>query len=144
MSTTAQTDQPVEKEKARPGASWKDKEEHVLPKNRLGIVFFGLMCTMFLAALDQVSLKAVVLVDALTPSRQTIVATALPTIVAKLGGGNNYGWVGRYVVHGRVSKSCSTQGSSSAYMLAAGAFGPLYGKLSNMFGRRNATLNGAP
>ncbi|KAG8217929.1 MFS general substrate transporter [Butyriboletus roseoflavus] len=88
-------------EKAQPGASWKDKEEHVLPKNRLSIVFFGLMCTMFLAALDQ-----------------TIIATALPTIVAQLGGGNSYSWVG------------------SAYMLAAGAFGPLYGKLSNMFGRK--------
>ncbi|KAH0826973.1 MFS general substrate transporter [Lanmaoa asiatica] len=99
-STTMENDvAPVEK--AQPGASWQDKEEHVLPKNRLGIVFFGLMCTMFLAALDQ-----------------TIVATALPTIVAKLGGGNSYSWVG------------------SAYMLAAGAFGPMYGKLSNMFGRR--------
>ena len=28
---------------------------------------------------------------------QTIVATALPTIVAKLGGGKEYSWVGRYV-----------------------------------------------
>jgi len=42
----------------------------------------------------------------------------LPTIVAKLGGGNEYSWVG------------------SGYMLGAGAFGPLYGKLSNMFGRK--------
>ncbi|KAI6040004.1 MFS general substrate transporter, partial [Pisolithus marmoratus] len=87
--------------KALPGASWKDKEEHVLPKNRLGIVFLGLMCSVFLAALDQ-----------------TIVATALPTIVAHLGGGNQYSWVG------------------SAYMLSAGAFGPLYGKLSNIVGRK--------
>ncbi|KAG6330648.1 hypothetical protein ID866_8440 [Astraeus odoratus] len=88
-------------QKSPPGASWQDKEEHVLPKNRLGIVLFGLMCSVFLAALDQ-----------------TIVATALPTIVAELGGGNKYSWVG------------------SAYMLSAGAFGPLYGKLSNMFGRK--------
>lgn len=28
---------------------------------------------------------------------------------------------------------------ASAYMLAAAAFGPLYGKLSNMFGKINAT-----
>ena len=42
--------------KAEPGASWKEREQHVVPKNRLGIVFFGLMCTTFLAALDQVSL----------------------------------------------------------------------------------------
>ncbi|KAF9218222.1 MFS general substrate transporter, partial [Gyrodon lividus] len=57
------------------------------------------------------------MIDLTVPSK-TIVATALPTIVANLGGGNNYSWVG------------------SAYMLAAGAFGPLYGKLSNMFGRK--------
>ncbi|KAF8843667.1 MFS general substrate transporter [Paxillus ammoniavirescens] len=99
MSTTPQNENPGEK--AEPGASWNQKEEHVLPKNRLGIVLFGLMCATFLAALDQ-----------------TIVATALPTIVADVGGGNNYSWVG------------------SAYLLAAGAFGPLYGKLSNMFGRK--------
>ncbi|KIJ16695.1 hypothetical protein PAXINDRAFT_168194, partial [Paxillus involutus ATCC 200175] len=99
MSTTPQNDKAGEK--AEPGASWKQKEEHVVPKNRLGIVLFGLMCATFLAALDQ-----------------TIVATALPTIVADVGGGSSYSWVG------------------SAYLLAAGAFGPLYGKLSNMFGRK--------
>ncbi|KIK92949.1 hypothetical protein PAXRUDRAFT_829496 [Paxillus rubicundulus Ve08.2h10] len=99
MSTTLQSEKPGQK--AEPGASWNQKEEHVLPKNRLGIVLFGLMCAIFLAALDQ-----------------TIVATALPTIVADVGGGNSYSWVGR------------------SYMLAAGAFGPLYGKLSNMFGRK--------
>ncbi|KAF8844500.1 MFS general substrate transporter [Paxillus ammoniavirescens] len=87
--------------KSKPGVSWKEKEEHVLPKNRLGIVFFGLMCSTFLAALDQ-----------------TIVATALPTIVAELGGGKNYSWVG------------------SAYMLASASLGPLYGKLSNILGRK--------
>ncbi|KIJ07370.1 hypothetical protein PAXINDRAFT_102988 [Paxillus involutus ATCC 200175] len=99
MSTTPPNEKPGEK--AEPGASWNQKEEHVLPKNRLGIVLFALMCTTFLAALDQM-----------------IVAVALPTIVADVGGGNSYSWVG------------------SAYMLAAGAFGPLYGKLSNMFGRK--------
>ncbi|KAG6371837.1 MFS general substrate transporter, partial [Boletus reticuloceps] len=48
----------------------------------------------------------------------TIVATALPTIVAHLQGGNSYSWVG------------------SAYLLSAGAFAPLYGKLSGVFGRK--------
>ncbi|KAF8121968.1 hypothetical protein EV363DRAFT_1301496 [Boletus edulis] len=86
-----------------PGHSWRQDEEHVLPKNRLGIVSFAFVCTMFLGALDQ-----------------TIVATALPTIVARLQGGNSYSWVG------------------SAYMLAAGTFSPHYGKLSNMFGRISA------
>ncbi|PSR76053.1 hypothetical protein PHLCEN_2v8715 [Hermanssonia centrifuga] len=40
--------------KQRPGQSWKQDEEHVLPHNRLGLVFFGLMSCTFLAALDQV------------------------------------------------------------------------------------------
>ncbi|KAG2067607.1 MFS general substrate transporter [Suillus decipiens] len=76
-------------------------EEHVVPQNRMDIVFFGLMCTMLLAALDQ-----------------TIVATALPTIVAELGGGKNYSWVG------------------SAYMLACASLSPLYAKLSDILGRK--------
>ena len=46
--------------KAEPGASWKAKEQHLVPKNRLGIVFFGLMCSTFLAALDQVSLHDII------------------------------------------------------------------------------------
>jgi len=44
---------PLPKErKAR--ASWKDNEQQILPENRLGIVLPGLMCCIFLAALDQV------------------------------------------------------------------------------------------
>ena len=38
----------------RDRASWKDNEQQVLPENRLWIVFSGLMCCIFLAALDQV------------------------------------------------------------------------------------------
>ncbi|KAG1741596.1 major facilitator superfamily domain-containing protein [Suillus lakei] len=89
----------VEEVKETPGTSWRKIEEQVVPKNRMGIVFFGLMCTLFLAALDQ-----------------TIVAIALPTIVAELGGGKNYSWVG------------------SAYILVSASLGPLYGKLSNILG----------
>ncbi|KAL1735346.1 major facilitator superfamily domain-containing protein [Schizophyllum commune] len=48
----------------------------------------------------------------------TIVATALPTIVEQLGGGDNYSWVG------------------SAYLLASASLGPLYGKLSDLTGRK--------
>ncbi|KAI9508296.1 MFS amino acid permease [Russula earlei] len=88
---------PVDRE-AR--GSWKN-DQQVLPENRLGIVFSGLMCCVFLAALDQ-----------------TIVATALPTIVERLGGGKNYSWVG------------------SSYLLAASALSPLYGKLSDLVGRK--------
>ncbi|KAG1782675.1 MFS general substrate transporter [Suillus placidus] len=98
MTTMTEPQSPV---KERPGASWKKDEEHVVPNNRINIVFFGLMCSVFLAALDQ-----------------TIVATALPTIVAELGGGKNYSWVG------------------SSYMLASASLGPLYGKLSDILGRK--------
>ncbi|CDO68306.1 hypothetical protein BN946_scf184799.g33 [Trametes cinnabarina] len=80
---------------------WKMGEELVLPKNNIPIVFAGLMCCTFLAALDQ-----------------TIVATALPTIVAQLGGGKDYSWVG------------------SAYLLASSALSPLYGKISDITGRK--------
>ncbi|KAL6310351.1 major facilitator superfamily domain-containing protein [Sparassis latifolia] len=89
------------KVKHKPGASWQAKEELVLPKNKLPVVFFGLMACIFLAALDQ-----------------TIVSTALPTIVAKLGGGKDYSWVG------------------TAYLLAAAALSPMYGKLSDLAGRK--------
>ncbi|CCM02092.1 uncharacterized protein FIBRA_04169 [Fibroporia radiculosa] len=80
--------------------SWRN-EKQVLPENRLGIVFFGLMASVFLSALDQ-----------------TIVSTALPTIVEKIGGGKDYGWVG------------------SAYLLAAAALSTIYGKLSDILGRK--------
>ncbi|KAJ7745413.1 MFS amino acid permease [Mycena maculata] len=80
----------------------KEDDEHILPHNNLPLVFISLMMTAFLAALDQ-----------------TIIATALPTIVAQLGGGNNYSWVG------------------SAYLVAAAAMSPAYGKLSDVFGRKN-------
>ncbi|OJT06143.1 hypothetical protein TRAPUB_3078 [Trametes pubescens] len=90
-----------EKGTGKPGQHWKRGEEHVLPKNNIPIVFCGLMCCTFLAALDQ-----------------TIVATALPTIVEKLGGGKDYSWVG------------------SAYLLATSALSPIYGKISDIFGRK--------
>ncbi|EJD04044.1 MFS general substrate transporter [Fomitiporia mediterranea MF3/22] len=87
--------------KVKPGAAWKANEQHVLPENRLMIVFPGLMLCVFLAALDQ-----------------TIVATALPTIVSQLHGGKSYSWVG------------------SAYLLGAATLCPLYGKLADVFGRK--------
>ena len=46
---------PAEK-KAKPGQSWKAGEQHVLPKNRMGLVFTGLCLSVFLAAIDQVRL----------------------------------------------------------------------------------------
>uniref|UniRef100_A0A8H7Y510 Major facilitator superfamily (MFS) profile domain-containing protein n=1 Tax=Psilocybe cubensis TaxID=181762 RepID=A0A8H7Y510_PSICU len=95
-------DEPVKSStKAKPGASWKTDETHVLPHNNLTLVFSGLMCTVFLAAIDQ-----------------TIVATALPTIIEKLGGGKQYSWIG------------------TAYLLASAGLSPLYGKLSDLIGRK--------
>ncbi|PCH38195.1 MFS amino acid permease [Wolfiporia cocos MD-104 SS10] len=95
-AATAQPEKPGKEQK-----SWRANEEQVLPENRLGIVFFGLMASVFLSALDQ-----------------TIVSTALPTIVEKIGGGKDYGWVG------------------SAYLLAAAALSTVYGKLSDILGRK--------
>ena len=72
-----------------------------LGKRRTLVVFAGLLLGMLLAALNQ-----------------TIVATALPKIVADLGGFEHYSWV------------------FSAYMLASTVTVPLYGKLSDIYGRR--------
>jgi EmrB/QacA subfamily drug resistance transporter len=68
---------------------------------RVGAIFSGLMLVLLLAALDQ-----------------TIVATALPTIVGELGGLEHLAWV------------------TSAYLLAQTAVTPLYGKLGDLYGRK--------
>src|SRR3954471_613713 len=65
------------------------------------VVFGGLMLVLLLAALDQ-----------------TIVATALPTIVGDFGGLEHISWV------------------VSAYLLAQTAVTPLYGKLGDLLGRK--------
>jgi EmrB/QacA subfamily drug resistance transporter len=55
---------------------------------------------------------------------QTIVATALPVIVRDLGGAEHYSWV------------------FSAYMLAATVTTPIYGRLSDVYGRRRFFIAG--
>jgi EmrB/QacA subfamily drug resistance transporter len=72
-----------------------------LSTRQLQLVFAGLMSGVLLAALDQ-----------------TIVATALPTIVGDLGGLTHLSWV------------------VTAYLLASTASTPLYGKVSDLYGRR--------
>ena len=67
------------------------------------IVFSGLMLGMLLASLDQ-----------------TIVSTALPTIVGELGGLQHLSWV------------------ITAYLLTSTVSVPLYGKLSDLYGRKIA------
>ena len=65
------------------------------------VIFGGLMAGLFLAALDQ-----------------TVVATALPTIVGELGGLDYYSWV------------------VTVYLLSSTVCTPLFGKISDMYGRR--------
>jgi EmrB/QacA subfamily drug resistance transporter len=65
-----------------------------------------------------VALSGVLLGMLLAALNQTIVATALPRIVGDLGGMAHYSWV------------------FSAYMLAATVTTPIYGRLSDVYGRR--------
>src|SRR5688500_18181735 len=65
------------------------------------VIFSGLLLAMLLAALDQ-----------------TIVATALPTIVGELGGLERLSWV------------------VTSYLLAQTVVTPLYGKLGDLYGRK--------
>src|SRR5581483_154260 len=72
-----------------------------LSQRQIRLVFAGLMLGMLLAALDQ-----------------TIVATALPTIVGDLGGLNHLSWV------------------VTSYLLASTVSTPLWGKLGDLYGRK--------
>ncbi|MGH3296742.1 MAG: MDR family MFS transporter [Trebonia sp.] len=72
-----------------------------LSRRRILIIIGALMCGMLLAALDQ-----------------TIVSTALPTIVGDLQGGSHIAWV------------------VTAYLLATTVSTPLWGKLGDMYGRK--------
>ena len=82
-------------------------EEAVLPRpvnlthRQILVVYSGLMAGMLVAALDQ-----------------TIVATALPTIVGDLGGLDHLSWV------------------VTAYLLTSTVSVPLYGKISDLLGRK--------
>jgi len=73
-----------------------------LTHRQILIVYSGLMAGMLLAALDQ-----------------TIVATALPTILGDLGGVSRYAWV------------------VTAYLLTSTVSVPLYGKFGDLYGRKN-------
>ena len=70
-------------------------------------VLGAVMVAVFLSALDQ-----------------TVVGTALPTIITDLGGNGLYTW------------------AITAYLLTATISGPLYGKISDLFGRRPVFLFG--
>jgi EmrB/QacA subfamily drug resistance transporter len=70
-------------------------------RERVQLVFGALLLVLLLASLDQ-----------------TIVSTALPTIVGDLGGINHLSWV------------------VTAYLLASTVVTPLYGKLGDLYGRK--------
>src|SRR5512132_2462643 len=70
-------------------------------QQRIRVIFAALLLVLFLASLDQ-----------------TIVATALPTIVGDLGGLQHLSWV------------------VTAYLLASTITGPLYGKFGDLYGRK--------
>ena len=88
-----------------PGLSQVDDDaEGALPglgRRRILLIIGALMCGMLLAALDQ-----------------TIVSTALPTIVGDLKGGSHIAWV------------------ITAYLLASTVSTPLWGKLGDQYGRK--------
>jgi EmrB/QacA subfamily drug resistance transporter len=70
-------------------------------QGRIWLIFSGLLLGLLIASLDQ-----------------TIVATALPTIVGDLGGLNELSWV------------------VTAYLLASTVSTPLWGKLGDLYGRK--------
>ncbi|MDY3679319.1 MAG: MDR family MFS transporter [Actinomyces urogenitalis] len=75
------------------------------PDRRFWAVYASLLVVMFLSALDQ-----------------TIVGTALPTIVGDLGGASHMAWI------------------VTAYTLAVTVAMPIYGKLGDLVGRKNLFL----
>jgi len=80
--------------------------KYALPKRDIYLIFFGLMLSLLLAALDS-----------------TIVSTALPTIARDLNATQSqYSWV------------------QIAYLLTFTALAPSYGRLSDMFGRKNVYM----
>jgi MFS family permease len=70
------------------------------------------------------AMSGVLLGMLLAALNQTIVATALPRIVGDLGGMDHYSWV------------------FTAYMLAATVTTPIYGRLSDVYGRRRFFVAG--
>ncbi|WAP51226.1 MDR family MFS transporter [Arthrobacter sp. ATA002] len=80
-------------------------EPLLLTQKRIWIIFSALIAGMMLASLDQ-----------------TIVSTAMPTIVGELGGVEHQTWI------------------TTAYLLATTIVMPIYGKFGDVLGRRNLFL----
>ncbi len=84
-----------------------EKPHVILSRRRRWAVTGGVMLGMVLAALEA-----------------TVVGTAMPTVIATLGGLDRYSWV------------------FSAYLLTSTVSVPVWGRLSDLFGRRNLYLVG--
>jgi EmrB/QacA subfamily drug resistance transporter len=78
-----------------------DQPHVILSRRRRRVVTAGVMLGMFLAALEA-----------------TVVGTAMPTVIASLGGLDRYSWV------------------FSAYLLTSTVTVPVWGRLSDLYGRR--------
>ena len=86
------------------------REPHTPPAISLGrrrAITAGLLLGMSLGALEA-----------------TVVGTAMPTVIATLGGLQHYSWV------------------FSAYLLTSTASVPIWGRLSDLYGRRRMYLTG--
>ncbi len=79
----------------------KEKPRLEMSSRRRWAVTAGVMTGMFIAALEA-----------------TVVGTAMPTVIASLGGLNHYSWV------------------FSAYLVTSTVTVPVWGKLSDLYGRR--------
>lgn len=88
------------------GAQLIGHDQEFTPQERR-LTLIGLMIVFLLSALDQ-----------------TIVATAMPRIVAQLQGLNLYAWV------------------TTAYLLSSTVMVPIYGKLSDLYGRKAILITG--
>src|SRR6202163_710972 len=84
-----------------PGAGSTPPTHSTAGRQPIRTIFGALMLVMLLASLDQ-----------------TIVSTALPTIVGEFGGLAHLSWI------------------VTAYLLATTIVTPLYGKLGDLFGRK--------
>ncbi|WP_127573883.1 MDR family MFS transporter [Georgenia faecalis] len=82
-----------------------DEPELVLSQGTIYVIFSALLAAMFLSALDQ-----------------SVVSTALPTIVGDLRAAQHEGWI------------------ITAYLLAIAVVMPIYGKLGDLRGRRRPFL----
>ena len=100
--------QPANPQPRNAGAdSTHQADSEPLPRRHIVLTMGGLMLALFLASLDQ-----------------TIVSTAMPRIIADLGGFDRFTWV------------------TTAYLVASTTVVPIAGRLSDLYGRKMFFLGG--